>query len=782
MAIGLTESELLLFFDLLDKAAKSPLLASDVTRSIAVRFAIDNLGSWTLRVAPGASGAVTADDGDASAAEPVDCTLSCEKSVLLDLANQKRKFAVAFMKGLISVRGDRSVFSSLQPLIKAAAGDFKAQRDTLASPSPSDALRVVVHGSSVVADARETFAVYLIEVFEGDSRWTLARRWSEIRTLARRVGRLRPATGFGPLPTLPRSLDFAGSLEQAFLDKRAILIGTYISAVLLALPTSVLGESGAEPLRLFLAPADLGPSATSHHGLTSPGITSPGLTSPAMMSPPSAGRQTSRTSGMRDSMADVSGFDVGPRMSMTPGGRMVSMEGSLSAGAPTTNSQLGSPLGSPPWTTIHGPMLSPVGGGGANASAHTRRIEDVYTPYSPSVSGVRLDSMGGRDSSDEHPADIGLLVEALLAAAATKPIHAESDKIVLGQRNEVLARLRSLESLKPPTSLLTHARRAAMAGVTLALRVFLPATIGLAAATRGYALPTLLCLGHVTFYVATSTLRMQAAAMLGLSGLVGLYTSQTQSAAGIPMASAANVTAASCLDATSGDATAAAIDAAASAAIDAASNVTDQLCREAGAAGAAGLEHAAAQLPHLVPTLGEMSQALLELASIFGGVILNAPLRSMVAGLGYCAFVLAYVLFGRLGRVYSIGFTVMISYFLMGRASEKLSKRIGWFMRHEEDLWSALHYTIAPYVCGHIVELKSVYVKFGQYALPSKPPLVTHLASPPHHLSLGATWQVPRRAGGHRPSRVGREPQAASGRPPSRPAFAPPPRRAIRDG
>ena len=44
-----------------------------------------------------------------------------------------------------------------------------------------EALHVVVHGASVVADARDTFAVYLIEVMEGERRWNITRRWSEVR-------------------------------------------------------------------------------------------------------------------------------------------------------------------------------------------------------------------------------------------------------------------------------------------------------------------------------------------------------------------------------------------------------------------------------------------------------------------------------------------------------------------------------------------------------------------------------------------------------------------------
>ena len=116
-------------------------------------------------------------------------------------------------------------------------------------------MRVVVHGASVVADSRESFAVYLLEIFEGDARWTLTRRWSEVRAVARRIRKLRASeVGGAALPTLPRTLDFAGSLEQAFLAKRAEIVASYLTDVLAAVPCSVLHASAVPGAALFLAP------------------------------------------------------------------------------------------------------------------------------------------------------------------------------------------------------------------------------------------------------------------------------------------------------------------------------------------------------------------------------------------------------------------------------------------------------------------------------------------------------------------------------------------------
>ena len=340
---GLTEADLSLFFAALDDAARSPLLTSQLTQAVTVRFVISNLGVWTLRASSDGAGSVTADsaaaaDGETSA--DADCTLSCEKSVLLDLANGRRKFIVAFMKGLISVRGDRSVFSALQPIIRAAAEDFRARREErLTSAGPSRALRVTVHGASVVADRSETFAVYLLEVFEGDSRWTLARRCSELRTLARRLYRLRHLAANGvPLPSLPRSLDLAGSLEASFLTRRTGLMSGYLSGALAALPTSVLHATGAEPIIDFLSPdgPSLGGSASAAPTSTQrpQSLTSPGLASPH-----------SHPHALRASYSSlVAPAGAGPRASING---------------------VASSLSSPPWTALAAPAyLSPRGPNG----------------------------------------------------------------------------------------------------------------------------------------------------------------------------------------------------------------------------------------------------------------------------------------------------------------------------------------------------------------------------------------------------------------------------------
>ena len=266
----LSQADLHEFFALLDTHARDSGAGREPSRPVAVRFEIGNAGSWTLRAAPNAPGECVRDDEDVDATTraPPDCTLCVSDEVLLDLANGRRKFAVAMLKGLISVKGDKTVFATeLQSLFRAAMADFKARREAMRSnATPTGALRVVVHGASIVAgESHESYAVYLLEVFEGDQRWTLARRWSEVRALERRMRRARPA--IAGVPTLPRSLDFAGSLERAFLARRATIIGTFLNDALQAIPTSVLLCTGASlALRLFLAAGDDNLAApTPHH-------------------------------------------------------------------------------------------------------------------------------------------------------------------------------------------------------------------------------------------------------------------------------------------------------------------------------------------------------------------------------------------------------------------------------------------------------------------------------------------------------------------------------------
>ena len=198
---GVTEADLSSFFATLDVAARAPGTTSGVTQASTVRFVISNLASWTLHVEPGGPGSCTADD-PAEPAAAAECTLTCEKNVLLDLANGSHLL-----------------------------------------------------GPSIVADSSETFAVYQLECFERDSRWTVVRRWSELRTFSQQLSRLR--TGDGHVPALPRSLDFAASLEPAFLAKRAAHISDYLTEALAALPTSVLLGRGAPPLILFLSPDEV---------------------------------------------------------------------------------------------------------------------------------------------------------------------------------------------------------------------------------------------------------------------------------------------------------------------------------------------------------------------------------------------------------------------------------------------------------------------------------------------------------------------------------------------
>ena len=372
----LTHEELVEFFALLGRHAQDASAGRAPSKPVVVRFELGEAGSWTLRASPTLPGECVRDA--ASSPAEADCTLSVSEAVLLDLANGRRKFAVAMMKGLISLRGDKSVFATeLQPLFRAALTDFKAVREARRSAAqPTGALRVVVHGASVVADSLESYAVYLLEIFEGDHRWTLARRWSEVRALARRIRRMRPAVA--GVPSLPRTLDFAGSLELDFLARRAKIVAAYLTDALEAIPTSVLVCSGESlALRLFLTPGDNLSAAPT------PMRNGNGNGTPSMMSPLSPGSPR-RHSGVRGAMSDasymdrgtdrVSGFDGAGSIGMA-GSRMVGSQPRVSfSGASSGNAAAGGPL-SPGWTALAAPVaLSPQ----VAFTPQTHRVADVY--------------------------------------------------------------------------------------------------------------------------------------------------------------------------------------------------------------------------------------------------------------------------------------------------------------------------------------------------------------------------------------------------------------------
>jgi len=201
------------FFACLDRTMTMGPLES-VTKPIAVRFDISGVGSFLLRASPHAPGSVAKEEPSARSEDPVTCTLRCSLTVLLDLAGGRIKPAAAYLRGLISVGGDRAVFMQLRGVLQAAVMEFK--QEGMGEPG---AVSVAVLGATVHAGPNERYAVYQLEVSEGAESWLLLRRWSELRALERAMAKLRPP-GLAAAPRLPRWLDLAGSLEAPFLAER----------------------------------------------------------------------------------------------------------------------------------------------------------------------------------------------------------------------------------------------------------------------------------------------------------------------------------------------------------------------------------------------------------------------------------------------------------------------------------------------------------------------------------------------------------------------------------
>ena len=99
------------FFACLDHTMAMGPHAS-VTRAVAVRFDLGGVGSFLLKASPHAPGSVTKEEPSSRSEDAVTCTLSCSLTVLLDLAGGRIKPAAAYLRGLISVAGDRAVSCS----------------------------------------------------------------------------------------------------------------------------------------------------------------------------------------------------------------------------------------------------------------------------------------------------------------------------------------------------------------------------------------------------------------------------------------------------------------------------------------------------------------------------------------------------------------------------------------------------------------------------------------------------------------------------------------------
>ena len=205
------------FFACLDRTLAMGPQAS-VTRPVAVRFSLAGAGSFLLRASPHAPGSVTKEEPSSRSEDAVTCTLSCSLTVLLDLAGGRIKPAAAYLRGLISVGGDRAVFMQLRSVLQAAVVELK--QEGIGNPG---AVSVAVLGATVHAGPDDRYAVYQLEVSEGADSWLLLRRWSELRALERAMAKQRPP-GLAAAPRLPRWLDLAGSLEAPFLAQRCGLL------------------------------------------------------------------------------------------------------------------------------------------------------------------------------------------------------------------------------------------------------------------------------------------------------------------------------------------------------------------------------------------------------------------------------------------------------------------------------------------------------------------------------------------------------------------------------
>ena len=205
------------FFACLDRTLAMGPQAS-VTRPVAVRFSLAGAGSFLLRASPHAPGSVTKEEPSSRSEDAVTCTLSCSLTVLLDLAGGRIKPAAAYLRGLISVGGDRAVFMQLRSVLQAAVMELK--QEGIGNPG---AVSVAVLGATVHAGPDDRYAVYQLEVSEGADSWLLLRRWSELRALERAMAKQRPP-GLAAAPRLPRWLDLAGSLEAPFLAQRCGLL------------------------------------------------------------------------------------------------------------------------------------------------------------------------------------------------------------------------------------------------------------------------------------------------------------------------------------------------------------------------------------------------------------------------------------------------------------------------------------------------------------------------------------------------------------------------------
>ena len=728
------DDDLRLFLACLDTAARVPIPV--LTKPTVIRFALGSAGTWTLKARSDMPGSLEHEAGPAEARESADCTLSCALPVLLDIANGRKKPAIAYMKGLITVKGDRSVFQPLTGVLRAAALDFKAQREARAAEAErrGDAgLRVAVHSPTLVADAREKYAVYQLDVSEGTSLWSVTRRWSELRALERRISRMKPPVR--GIVGLPRTLDFAGSLEPAFLANRAKIMQAYLGDLLRAAPTSVTRCTGASvALREFLSPS-----------VDAPPFASPGAGAGG------SGGVGGRRSNELSRASDPGRSKFGNRLEMLQGmereGRGEDDEAcsNVSGFEPVGGGGLryagdGSPAALRPPASAGRPM--PRGAAGAVVGATlTGRVSGyrVADAYSSEAIGVGGAAALGSSPTAAGVDSVGLLLERLLSAAACTPISAERDEAYLATRVQTLAQLRALLASSAVERLARLSVLSMLGGITrLVLCSVLPATLALLAAEHMWGFVTLSSL-YLALAGATlgGSARLRVAMLLSWA-LVGCAYGAVLAVRGAEAAAAveamsASVPMADQLPFSAGPATSAAADGAAAVATPFHSNsgVAGAVgavgavgaAGAAGVAGVAGVAGAVVALPGLLAAYIVPVTALYEYTvsgcahayEVLGTALLAEPVRT---GLGLCmvlSVTLGLYLFGRLLRIWLLALGLILGYYSLAKALAPLTRCSRRVAAAEDRIYSIVHGLVAPWMCAQLVSLRSVYVKFGQY-------------------------------------------------------------------
>ena len=104
------------------------------------------------------------------------------------------------------------------------------------------------------------------------------------------------------------------------------------------------------------------------------------------------------------------------------------------------------------------------------------------------------------------------------------------------------------------------------------------------------------------------------------------------------------------------------------------------------------------------PVLSAAGSLLSDLAS--ASVFVSIPLALLLA-----AVVTVQRFFGRLLQIYGLGFTVIGCY----ASTNWIMQRLGLSERVQSRIFTGLDHVFAPYTHANILELRSVFVKFGQY-------------------------------------------------------------------